>query len=130
LGEIVFYIRLVSVARRTMMVPLSIFDDLTHLISGNIGSLPSIVVMAIPFIVGLIIGYIVKRVLKIGLILVVIALVAAYFGFINLSGVASQVQSLVTKYGPMANTYVSLFFGVIPLGIGLVLGFLIGFIFT
>ena len=113
-----------------MMVPLSIFDDLTHLISGNIGSLPSMVVMAIPFIVGLVIGYIVKRVLKIGLILVVIALVAAYFGFINLSGVASQVQSLVTKYGPMANTYVSLFFGVIPLSIGLVLGFLIGFIFT
>ncbi|HVP24048.1 MAG TPA: hypothetical protein VMS77_09085, partial [Conexivisphaerales archaeon] len=75
-------------------------------------------------------GYIVKRMLKIGLILVAVALVASYFGFISLSGLASEVQSLVTKYGPVANSYVSLFFGIVPLSIGLVIGFLLGFIFT
>lgn len=106
------------------------FDDLTHLMSGNLGSIPSLAVMAIPLIIGLILGYIVKRVLKIGLILVAIALVAAYFGFVNLSGMASEAQGLVTKYGPVANSYISLFFGIIPLSIGLVIGFLLGFIFT
>lgn len=116
--------------RRTMIVPVSLFGDLTHLMSGKLGTLPSLVVMAVPLIIGLILGYIVKRVLKIGLILVAIALVAAYFGFINLSTTWTQVQSLVTKYGPVANSYASLFFGIVPLSIGLIIGFLIGFIFT
>jgi len=105
-------------------------DDLTHLMSGNIGSLPSLLVMAIPLIIGLVLGYIVKRMLKIGLILVAVALVASYFGFISLSSMTSQVQTLVTKYGPVAQSYASLFFGIIPLSIGLVIGFLLGFIFT
>ncbi len=111
-------------------VPLSVIDDLTHLMSGNLGSLPSLLVMALPLIVGLVLGYIVKRMLKIGLILVAIALIASYFGFISLSGLTSEVQSLITKYGPVANSYVSIFFGIVPLSIGLVIGFLLGFIFT
>jgi uncharacterized membrane protein (Fun14 family) len=111
-------------------VPLSILDDLTHLMSGNLGSLPSLLVMAIPLIVGLVLGYIVKRMLKIGLILVAVALVASYFGFISLSSLTGEVQTLVTKYGPVAQSYVSLFFGIVPLSIGLVIGFLLGFIFT
>ncbi len=127
---IVFYTAGPTLFRDNMMVPVSMFDDLTHLMSGNLGSIPSLAVMAIPLIIGLILGYIVKRVLKIGLILVAIALVAAYFGFVNLSGMASEAQGLVTKYGPVANSYISLFFGIIPLSIGLVIGFLLGFIFT
>jgi uncharacterized membrane protein (Fun14 family) len=111
-------------------VPLSLLDDLTHLMSGNLGSLPSLLVMAVPLIVGLILGYIIKRMLKIGLILIAVALVASYFGIISLSGLTSEVQSLINKYGPVANSYVSLFFGIVPLSIGLVIGFLLGFIFT
>jgi uncharacterized membrane protein (Fun14 family) len=111
-------------------VPLSILDDLTHLMSGNIGSLPSLLVMALPLIVGLVLGYIVKRALKIGLILVAVALIASYFGLISLSSMTGEVQTLVTKYGPVAQSYVSLFFGIVPLSIGLVIGFLVGFIFT
>jgi uncharacterized membrane protein (Fun14 family) len=111
-------------------VPLSILDDLTHLMSGNIGSLPSLLVMAIPLIVGLVLGFIIKRVLKIGLILAAVALVAVFFGFISWGGLTGEVQTLVTKYGPMAQSYASLFFGIIPLSIGLVIGFLLGFIFT
>jgi uncharacterized membrane protein (Fun14 family) len=111
-------------------IPLSVLDDLTHLLSGSLDGLPSLVVMAVPFIVGLVLGYVVKRMVKIGLILIAVALVAAYFGFISLGNVASGVQNLVTKYGPIANTYASLFFGVIPLSIGLVIGFVLGLIFT
>jgi uncharacterized membrane protein (Fun14 family) len=111
-------------------LPLSILDDLMHLISGNLGSLPSLLVMAVPFIVGLILGYVVKRALKIGLILIALALVASYLGFFSLSGMASEAQSLVTKYGPVAKSYISIFFGIIPLSIGLVIGFIIGLIFT
>jgi len=105
-------------------------DDLFHMMSGNFGSLPSLLVMAVPLIIGLILGYVIKRILKIGLILVAAALVASYFGLINLGSISSEAQSLVTKYGPVANSYISLFFGVIPLSIGLVIGFLLGFIFT
>jgi len=72
----------------------------------------------------------VKRALKIGLILVAVALVASFFGFISLSSMTGEVQALVTKYGPVAQSYVSLFFGIVPLSIGLVIGFLLGFIFT
>jgi len=111
-------------------VPLSILDDLTHLMSGNIGSLPSLLVMALPLIVGLVLGYVVKRALKIGLILVAVALVASYFGMLSLSSMTGEVQTLVTKYGPVAQSYVSLFFGIVPLSIGLIVGFLLGFIFT
>jgi uncharacterized membrane protein (Fun14 family) len=98
--------------------------------SGNIGSLPSLLVIAIPLIVGLVLGYIIKRVLKIGLILAAVALIAVYFGFISWSSLTGEVQTLVTKYGPVAQSYASLFFGVVPLSIGLVIGFLLGFIFT
>jgi uncharacterized membrane protein (Fun14 family) len=86
--------------------------------------------MALPLIVGLVLGYIVKRALKIGLILVAVALIASYFGLIGLSSMTGEVQTLVTKYGPVAQSYVSLFFGIVPLSIGLVIGFLVGFIFT
>jgi uncharacterized membrane protein (Fun14 family) len=111
-------------------MPLTMLDDLMHMVSGNLGGLPSLLVMAIPLIIGLILGYVVKRVLKIGLILVAVALVAAYFGFINLGSLAGEASSFVSKYGPMANSYLSLFFGIVPLSIGLVIGFLLGFIFT
>ena len=111
-------------------LPLSILDDLTHMMSGNLGSLPSLVVMAIHLIIGLVLGYIAKRALKIGLILAAVALVAAYFGFISWGSLTGEVQTLVTKYGPIAQSYVSLFFGIVPLSIGLVIGFLLGFIFT
>ncbi|HVP22471.1 MAG TPA: hypothetical protein VMS77_01010 [Conexivisphaerales archaeon] len=114
----------------TFPVPLSILDDLMHLVSGNLGNIPSLVVMAVPLIIGLILGYVVKKALKVGLLLAAIALVAAYFGYINLGSTVSEIQSLVTKYGPMASSYASVFFGVVPLSIGLVIGFLLGFIFT
>jgi hypothetical protein len=92
------------------------------------GGIPSLVVIAIPFIIGVVIGFIIKKTIKIGIILVVIALVASYFGFISLGDIAQGVKDLAAKYGPVALTYVALFFGIIPLSIGLVIGVIIGFI--
>jgi uncharacterized membrane protein (Fun14 family) len=109
---------------------LTVLDDLLKMMSGSFNGLPSLVVMAVPLVVGLILGYIVKKILKIGLILVAIALVAAYFGFINLGNVTSEAQSMVNQYGPVAMSYLSIFFGIVPLSIGLVIGFILGFVFS
>jgi hypothetical protein len=99
------------------------------MITGSFSGFPSLVVMAIPLVVGLIIGFIIKKVLKIGIILAIVAVVASYFGLINLGAVTQEAKDLAAKYGPVALSYVSLFFGIVPLGIGLVIGIIIGFVF-
>jgi uncharacterized membrane protein (Fun14 family) len=111
-------------------IALAIMDDLFKMMSGSMGNLPSLVVMAVPFVVGLVLGYVVKRILKVGLILVAIALVAAYFGFVNLGNITAETQDMVKTYGPVAMSYLSIFFGIVPLSAGLVIGFLIGFVFS
>ena len=57
---------------------MGVLDDIFKFItSGSIGGLPPIVVMIIPFVIGLIVGYLVKKMLKIaiiaGIILVVVS---------------------------------------------------------
>ena len=93
------------------------------------GGVPSLVVIAIPLIVGLIIGFVLRKALKIGIILVIVAFVASYLGFISLASVEQGAKDLATKYGPTAMSYIALFFGIIPLSIGLIIGVIIGFIF-
>lgn|SRR5487761_314292 len=96
--------------------------------SGSFGGVPAPVVIAIPFIIGLIIGYLIKKALIVGIILLIAAIVASYLGFIALGSVVPGVKDLVAKYGPIASTYVAIFFGIIPLTIGLVIGLIIGFL--
>jgi len=55
--------------------------------------------------------------------------VAVYFGFINLDTVSTTLSNLVDKYGPVAMSYVAVFFGMVPLGLGLIIGVALGFIF-
>jgi uncharacterized membrane protein (Fun14 family) len=108
---------------------MSIVNDLISLLGGTISGLPTIVVLVIPLVVGLIIGFLIKKVLKIGIILAIVALIAVYFGFISLGTITQALSNLSNKYGPTAMQYVAMFFGIIPLGIGLVLGIILGFIF-
>ena len=108
---------------------MALIDDLFRLLAGSFGGLPSLVVIAIPFIIGLIIGILIKKVIKVGIIVAIIALVAAYLGFINLGSVVQEAKNLVLTYGPTATTYVALFFGIVPLSIGLVIGIIVGFLF-
>ena len=108
---------------------MSIVNDLINVMDGTIADLPTLVIMAVPLVVGLLIGFILKRLLKIGIILGLIALVAVYFGFINLDTVSKTLSDLVYRYGPIVMSYVAVFFGIVPLGLGLVIGVSLGFIF-
>ena len=110
-----------------MILPLDLLGDLLGLITGSIGGLPTIAIMAVPFIVGLIVGFLIKKVLKWAIIAGIIVVVVAYFGFFGLS--LSSLGDLATKYGPMAAQEAILLFGMLPLGIGLVIGLILGFIF-
>ena len=108
---------------------MSIVNELISLLGGTIAGLPTIVVMAIPFVMGLVIGFLLKKLLKIGIILGLITLVAVYFGFISLDTVSATLRNLVDQYGPVVMSYIAVFFGIVPLGLGLIIGLALGFIF-
>jgi len=108
---------------------LGVFEDLFNFItSGSIGGLPPIVVMILPFVIGLIVGYLVHKVLKIAIIAGIILVVVAYFGFFGLS--LGALKDLADKYGPVAVQYGTLLIGILPLGIGFIVGLVIGFILS
>jgi uncharacterized membrane protein (Fun14 family) len=108
---------------------LGLIEDVFQFItSGSLGGLPPIVVMIIPFVIGLILGYLVHKMLKIAIIAAIILVVVAYFGFFGLS--IGALKNLADVYGPIAIQYGILLMGMLPLGIGLVVGFVIGFIFS
>ena len=108
---------------------MSIVNDLMGVLGGTIGGLPTIVVLAVPFVGGLVIGFLIKKLLKIGIILGLITLVAVYFGFVSLDTISKNLSDLVDKYGPVAMSYVAVFFGIVPLSVGLIIGLALGFIF-
>lgn len=107
---------------------MGIETDLLQLFSGSFAGVPGWVVFLIPLIVGIVIGYLIKQALIVGIVLLIVAVIASYLGFISLGSVVQGVKDLVTKYGPIASTYVAIFFGIIPLSIGLVIGLIIGFV--
>lgn len=103
-------------------------DVFGFITSGSIGGLPPIVIMIIPFILGLVIGYIAHKMLKIAIIAGVILVVVSYFGFFGLS--LGALSDLAGTYGPIVVQYGTLLIGILPLGIGLIVGVIIGFIFS
>jgi uncharacterized membrane protein (Fun14 family) len=108
---------------------LGVIEDIFGFItSGSIGGLPPIAVMIIPFVIGLIVGYLVHKMLKIAIIAAIILVVVSYFGFFGLS--LGALKDLSDKYGPIAVQYGILLIGMLPLGIGLIVGLIIGFIFS
>ncbi len=96
--------------------------------SGSIAGLPPLVVMIIPFILGIIVGYLVHKVLKIAIIAAVILVVVSYLGFFGLS--LDSLKSVAETYGPMAIQYGTLLIGILPIGVGFVVGLILGFIFS
>ena len=83
--------------------------------------------MAFPFVLGLAIGFLVKRLLKIAIIAGIIISLVSYFGFLNLS--VGSLKDLAVKYGPLTFQYAALLLGILPLSIGLIIGLVIGFLF-
>jgi uncharacterized membrane protein (Fun14 family) len=111
------------------VVDLGVLEDIFGFItSGSIGGLPPIVVMILPFVIGLIIGYLVHKMLKIAIIAGIILVIVAYLGFFGLS--LSALQNLANTYGPIALHYGTLLIGILPLGLGFIVGLVIGFIFS
>ena len=106
----------------------AIDDVIRFIISGSIGGLPTIVVMILPFIIGLIVGYLVHKFLKIAIIAAIILIVLSYLGFFALS--LGTLKDLADKYGPIAYQYGVLLIGMLPLGIGFIVGLILGFIFA
>jgi uncharacterized membrane protein (Fun14 family) len=108
---------------------LGVLEDIFGFItSGSIGGIPPIVIMIIPFVIGLVVGYLFHKMLKIAIIAAVIIVVVSYFGFFGLN--LGAMKDLADKYGPIAVHYGALLIGMLPLGLGLVVGFIIGFIFS
>jgi uncharacterized membrane protein (Fun14 family) len=108
---------------------LGVLEDVFGFItSGSIGGLPPIVIMIIPFIIGLIVGYLVHKMLKIAIIAAIILVVVAYLGFFGLS--LGALKNLSDIYGPIAVQYGILLMGMLPLGLGLIVGFVIGFVLS
>jgi len=111
------------------VVDLGVLEDVFGFItSGSIGGLPPIVVMIIPFVIGLIVGYLVHKMLKIAIIAAIILVVIAYFGFFGLS--LEALKGIADTYGPVAIQYGVLLMGMLPLGLGLIVGFVIGFVLS
>jgi uncharacterized membrane protein (Fun14 family) len=100
-------------------------EELARLIPTTIGGWPTLVVAALPFVVGLVLGFVIKKALKVAIVLVVLALLASYFGFINLGTLAAELR----QYAPTALSYLSILVTILPLGVGFVIGLILGFIF-
>jgi hypothetical protein len=102
---------------------MDLWSTLSGLVTSNLGGIPTLVFMAIPFIIGLIIGFFIKKALKWAIIAAVILIIATYFGFFGLTwGTLGNVGMDVIQGG-------ILLFGMLPLGIGFVIGLILGFIF-
>jgi uncharacterized membrane protein (Fun14 family) len=94
--------------------------------SGTVFGIPTFVVMFFPLIVGLIVGFLARKFLKIAIIAAVVILIATYLGFFGLN--FTTLKSLVEEYGPIAVQYGTLIMGILPLGIGFFVGIIIGFL--
>jgi uncharacterized membrane protein (Fun14 family) len=106
----------------------AIQEVFSFITSGSIAGLPPLVVMIIPFIIGIIVGYLVRRVLKIAIIAAIILIIIGYFGLFSLS--PATLKTAAETYGPMVVHYGALLIGVLPIGLGFIVGLIIGFILS
>lgn len=95
------------------------------IINGSISGIPVAGFTLFSFMLGLIIGYLLRKLVKLALLIGFIVILASYLGFINVS----EVKSIAERYGTEIISYIALFVGIIPLSIGLIIGLIIGFLF-
>ena len=101
---------------------MDVWGDLFGRLGSSLGGVPTLLIMAVPFIIGLIVGFFIKKALKWAIIAAIILVIATYFGFLGLTwGTLGNVGMEVIQVG-------ILLFGFLPMGIGLVVGLIIGFI--
>jgi len=107
-----------------MILPMDMWSNLLGLVTSNLGGVPTLLIMAVPVILGLIIGFFIKKALKLAIIAAIILVIATYFGFFGLTWATLGNVGMDVIQGGI------LLFGMLPLGIGLVVGLIIGFIFA
>ena len=106
---------------------MGMWDEIfRYITSGQSFGIPTLFVIAVPFIVGFVAAFLIKKVLKITIILVILALVASYLGLFNLS--LHGLKDAANTYGPQVLHYATLLTSVLPLGIGFFLGLILGFL--
>jgi uncharacterized membrane protein (Fun14 family) len=106
---------------------LGIIEDVFGFItSGSIAGLSPLIIMIIPLVIGVVVGFLLHKFLKFAIIAAAIAIIVAYLGFYTLS--LGTMSDLATQYGPMAVQFGTILFGMLPLGIGFIVGFVIGFL--
>jgi uncharacterized membrane protein (Fun14 family) len=107
---------------------MGLIDELLHFItSGSIFGIPSLAVMAIPFVLGLIVGVLAIKFLKIAILIIVILAAVIYFGLYSLN--IPTLQQLSNQYGSSVLSYGALLIGMLPLSIGFIIGAIAGIIF-
>jgi hypothetical protein len=111
-----------------MVIPMDLLGEIFGFIGGGrIGGIPTFVFMIIPFILGLIVGFFIKKALKWAIIGGIILVILAYFGVWGLS--FGRLQDWATIYGGAAIHGAILIIGILPIGIGFIVGVILGFLF-
>ncbi|MDR0318477.1 MAG: hypothetical protein LBI09_00375 [Nitrososphaerota archaeon] len=96
--------------------------------SGSIAGLPPVVIMIIPFVIGIIVGYLTRKILKVAIIVAVLLIIVCYLGLFGLS--PDALRTVADTYGPMVIHYGALLIGVLPIGLGFIVGLIVGFILS
>lgn len=113
-------------------MPSTIWDILLKLLGGQIPlptvsflGLPGYVFFLLPFIIGIVLGFLIKKALKIAIIAVIVVAAALYLGIVSMSQLNNYL-TMIEGFGPEAIQYAAIFFGMLPLGLGFLVGLLIG----
>jgi len=108
---------------------MGILEEATGFItSGSIAGISPLIVIVITFIIGVIIGYIARKFLKIAIIAAIILIIISYLGFFGLS--LGTLKTAAETYGPMVIQLCALLAGILPIGLGFIVGFIVGLIFS
>jgi uncharacterized membrane protein (Fun14 family) len=102
------------------------WDEILKLVTaGSLFGLPTFAFMSMPFIVGLVVGFLLKKAAKIGLILLVLSAAGMYFGVFSIS--FDKLKHLGSVIAPTAQHGAAVVIGMLPLGTGLIVGLILGF---
>lgn len=104
----------------------ALWDFIIDIITGEtVFGLPTSVSMIGIFIIGLILGILLWKMLKMAIILTILVGIGMYFGVVG-SGFIEDVKDILMDYGPQAIHLAALVIGILPFGLGIVAGFIIG----
>jgi hypothetical protein len=102
---------------------MGLIEEVIHFITnGSLIGLPPLVVMFLPFIIGLFVGFFGIKFLKMALIIVLILAVVIFFGLYSVNIPALE------QFGSSALAYVAVLIGLLPLSLGFVIGAIVGFL--